>query len=230
MDELAQCYNALPQLDINNTIDHRPEGDEKWLSENEKTVTQFCRKLAAQRPLKESRDEYTYPKKKGSKDERSRLLDTCTKKPRRGAPTPRWARTPSSCAATHLPSMRRRGQAIHGLGQLDVAIGHAAGIVGRQRHLDPVVDVEPFRMMVEFLRDQRRARHEAEGFAEVGEREIPADGVAALHLAPAMELGERARAGASGQFVCHGAHLVVAPIVPRIAVRWRLAKAARTPT
>src|SRR5436189_179748 len=31
MDELAQCYNVLPQLDINNTIDHRPEGDEKWL-------------------------------------------------------------------------------------------------------------------------------------------------------------------------------------------------------
>src|SRR5437867_8427998 len=27
-DELAQCYNVLPQLDINNTIDHRPEGDE----------------------------------------------------------------------------------------------------------------------------------------------------------------------------------------------------------
>src|SRR5207237_8926461 len=26
MDELAQCYNVLPQLDINNTIDHRPEG------------------------------------------------------------------------------------------------------------------------------------------------------------------------------------------------------------
>src|SRR5476651_2616173 len=28
MDELTQCYNVLPQLDINNTIDHRPEGDE----------------------------------------------------------------------------------------------------------------------------------------------------------------------------------------------------------
>src|SRR5262252_1056792 len=42
MDELAQCYNVLPQLDINNTIDHRPEGDEKWFLENEKTVTQFA--------------------------------------------------------------------------------------------------------------------------------------------------------------------------------------------
>src|SRR5437773_3761089 len=60
MDELAQCYNVLPQLDINNTIDHRPEGDEKWFLENEKTVTQFCRKLAAERHLKDIRDEYNY--------------------------------------------------------------------------------------------------------------------------------------------------------------------------
>src|SRR5262245_64738831 len=62
---MLQC---APQLDINNTIDHRPEGDEKWFLENEKTVTQFCRKLAAERPLKDIRDEYNYPKKKGIKD------------------------------------------------------------------------------------------------------------------------------------------------------------------
>src|SRR3989442_643736 len=74
MDELAQCYNVLRQLDINSTIDHRPEGDEKWFLENEKTVTQFCRKLAAERPLKDIRDEYNYPKKQGIKDECSRLL------------------------------------------------------------------------------------------------------------------------------------------------------------
>src|SRR5439155_25313083 len=30
--------HSFPQLDINNTIDHRPEGDEKWFLENEKTV------------------------------------------------------------------------------------------------------------------------------------------------------------------------------------------------
>src|SRR5713101_7201864 len=57
MDELAQCYNVLPQLDINNTIDHRREGGDEWFLENEKTVTQFCRKLAAERPLKDIRDE-----------------------------------------------------------------------------------------------------------------------------------------------------------------------------
>src|SRR5258708_6429146 len=69
MDELAQCYNVLHQLDINTTIDPRAEGDEKWLLENEKTVTQFCRKVAAERLLKDLRDEYNYPKKKGIKDE-----------------------------------------------------------------------------------------------------------------------------------------------------------------
>src|SRR5258708_1164930 len=51
----AVVYNVLPQLDINNTIDHRPEGDEKWFLENEKTVTQFCRKLAAERRSEERR-------------------------------------------------------------------------------------------------------------------------------------------------------------------------------
>src|SRR2546430_5802762 len=84
MDELAQCYNVLPQLDINNPIDHRPEGDEKWFLENEKTVTQFCRKLAAERPLKDIRDENNYPKKKGIKDECSRFLEASTMKSRRG--------------------------------------------------------------------------------------------------------------------------------------------------
>src|SRR5205823_14443921 len=52
--------------------------------ENEKTVTQFCRKLAAERPLKDIRDEYNYPKKKGIKDECSRLLEASTMKSRRG--------------------------------------------------------------------------------------------------------------------------------------------------
>src|SRR5437867_8838929 len=72
------------KLNINNTIDHRPEGDEKWFLENEKTVTQFCRKLAAERPHKDIRDEYNYPKKKGIKDECSRLLEASTMKSRRG--------------------------------------------------------------------------------------------------------------------------------------------------
>src|SRR3989475_12262043 len=84
MDELAQCYNVLPPLDINNTIDHRPEGDEKWFLENEKTVTPFCRKLAAERALKDIRDEYNYPKQKGIQEECSRLLEASPIKSGRG--------------------------------------------------------------------------------------------------------------------------------------------------
>src|SRR5699024_4888018 len=78
-DQIKEMTRKV-QLDINNTIDHRPEGDEKWFLENEKTVTQFCRKLAAERPLKDIRDEYNYPKKKGIKDECSRLLEASTMK------------------------------------------------------------------------------------------------------------------------------------------------------
>src|SRR2546429_8083991 len=84
MDELAEGYNVPPQLDINNTIDRRAEGDEKWFLENQKTVAQFCRKLAAERPLEDIRDEYKCPKKKGIKDECSRLLEGYTMKSRRG--------------------------------------------------------------------------------------------------------------------------------------------------
>src|SRR5437868_15218253 len=84
MYELTQCYNVRTQLYINNNTDHRPKEDDKSFLESEKTVTQFCRKLAAERPLKDIRDEYNYPKKKGLKDECSRLLEASTMKSRRG--------------------------------------------------------------------------------------------------------------------------------------------------
>src|SRR5699024_6561230 len=84
MDELAICYNVLPHRDIINTIDNRHEGEEKWYIENEKTVTKFCSKLAAERTLKDIRDEYNDRKNKGIKDECSRLLEAYTMKSRRG--------------------------------------------------------------------------------------------------------------------------------------------------
>src|SRR5438128_10958920 len=86
MERPQSTYKLFPYTTLfrSNTIDHRPEGDEKWFLENEKTVTQFCRKLAAERPLKDIRDEYNYPKKKGIKDECSRLLEASTMKSRRG--------------------------------------------------------------------------------------------------------------------------------------------------
>src|SRR6266404_893048 len=48
------------------------------------SVTELFRKLAAERPVKDIRDEYNYPKKKGIKDESSRLLEVSTMKSRRG--------------------------------------------------------------------------------------------------------------------------------------------------
>src|SRR5215813_11199824 len=59
-------------------------------------------------------------------------------------------------------------------------------------------------MVIELLRDQRRARHEAERLVEIFEREFFDDGVATFDFAPTVKLGERALARAAGQFVCHG--------------------------
>src|SRR5437016_5812233 len=90
MDELAQCYNVLPQLAIRKTIDDRPQGDEKRFVENDRTGTQSRRMLAAERPLKDTRDEYNPPKKKDIKDECSRLLEASTMKSCRGFAIQRW--------------------------------------------------------------------------------------------------------------------------------------------
>src|SRR5256884_5520220 len=84
MLNLVQSNYVIRIIDIKSTIVRRTEGDEKWFLESERTVTQFCRKLAAERPLKDILDEYNYPKKKGIKDECSRLLEASTMKSRRG--------------------------------------------------------------------------------------------------------------------------------------------------
>src|SRR5262249_49724774 len=57
--------------------------------------------------------------------------------------------------------------------------------------------------MVELLRDQGGARHEAESRVEVLEGEGAGDGVTALHLAPAREFRERRLARRAGQFLGH---------------------------
>src|SRR5262249_23109789 len=85
-------------------------------------------------------------------------------------------------------------------------------------------------MMIELFRDQRRASHEAERLVEVLEHELSGDGIAAFHLAPAIKLGKRALARTTGEFRCHGRHLVIAAIVPRMAPRQPLAKAPRALT
>ena len=99
------------------------------------------------------------------------------------------------CKATRLS-----GNLIHGLGKLHVEVGQAAGIVGGECHVHRLVDIEPLRMVVHFFRDQRRARHEAEGLVEVLEHEFLRDGVAAARLRPAVKSGQRGFTGISGEF------------------------------
>src|SRR5450759_2853260 len=76
---------------------------------------------------------------------------------------------------------------------------------GRERHLHGFVDVEPFRMVIHFLRHQRRPRHKAEGLVEILEHEFFGDGVPAGHVRPAGELGQRGLAGIGAKFLRHGA-------------------------
>src|SRR5204863_5231378 len=115
-----------------------------------------------------------------------------------------WIRALATLGRDDSNRISLAGEAVHRLGELDVEVGEAAGIVGRQRHLDGLVDIEPFGMVVELFGDQRGARHEAEGFVEVPEYEFLGDGVAALELAPAGKLGERTGADFAGQFLRHG--------------------------
>src|ERR1700756_2193483 len=124
---------------------------------------------------------------------------------------------PRSCGTNWAPRRRQRspaGETVHRLGELDVALGHAAGIMGRQRHLDVLVDVEPFGVMVELLGDERDPCHEAERGVEIGKHELLADGIAAFRLAPAGKLGERSLARLGAEFLSHTAPRGVAP--PRL--------------
>src|SRR3546814_2712754 len=58
------------------------------------------------------------------------------------------------------------GELVDPLGQRDIEVGETVAIVRRQGNVDAVVDVEPFRVMVQLLRRHRDPRHEAPGLAE----------------------------------------------------------------
>ncbi len=67
------------------------------------------------------------------------------------------------------PSVR---DIVHLLSQLDIQRGHAPRIVGREVDDHPVPDVEPLGMVLQRLRDQCDARHEAERLVEVPESKL----------------------------------------------------------
>src|SRR5690242_16112867 len=108
----------------------------------------------------------------------------------------------------HADARRRSrpSKTVHRLGELDVTLGQSARIVGRERHRHGLVDIEPFRMVVELLGDERSPCHEPERLVEIAKPEGPGDGVAVLDLAPAGKPGERRLAGISGQFLGHRSH------------------------
>src|SRR5262249_43243134 len=116
---------------------------------------------------------------------------------------------PSSRWPSWYADARRRsgpGQPVHRLRQRNVTLGQAAGIMRRERYRDGLVDIEPFRMMVELLGDERCPGHEPERLVEVAKHEGLGDGVAVLDLTPAGKLGERRLAGISRQFLSHRSH------------------------
>ena len=116
--------------------------------------------------------------------------------------TPLWRRSRSGGGAGYL---------VHGGGERDIALGQAAGIVGRQHDLDGLVDIEPFGMVIELFRHQRGPRHEAEGLVEIRKDEFFADGVAVLGFAPALEPRQRLLPGFAREFLTH----VAAPVQNR---------------
>ncbi|ACY07186.1 A [Escherichia phage G4] len=84
IEELQECYDVLGQLDINNTIDHKPLGNDHWNLLYEKPVYKHWYQLVSNRPLKDIRADYNYAKAKGVKDECSKILEESTMKSRRG--------------------------------------------------------------------------------------------------------------------------------------------------
>src|SRR5580704_17624743 len=139
----------------------------------------------------------------------------------RHGPKPiKWRRQAAVASRETRPSPacpQSAGELIHGLGELDVELGQAAGIVGRQRDSDIFVDVEPFGTVIELFRHQRGTRHEAEGLIEIGKDEFLGDGVATADLGPAFEPGERSLARFAGEFLSHLENSVYAADRGRVA-------------
>src|SRR6218665_479778 len=78
-------------------------------------------------------------------------------------------------------------QRIDGSGQGDIALAEAVGIVGGQADGHAVVAVGPIGMVPGFLRRQRHAAHEGEGFRKILELEDADDGLGAIVIDPALE-------------------------------------------
>ena len=92
--------------------------------------------------------------------------------------------------------------------QLDVVHAQSLTIVRGERHLDPVVHVEPLRVVVHLVGLDGHPRHESEGLVEVLKGEGLRDGVpAAVDRPPAAPFQKRGEMFAPGGGVQFGRHL-----------------------
>ena len=80
-----------------------------------------------------------------------------------------------------------------------VTIGQAVGIVGSEGDLDPVVDVEPFGMVIGLFGEQGDTGHESEGLGEILEAEGARDGAAIFAQHPPRALGQELGDGGFGK-------------------------------
>jgi hypothetical protein len=53
------------------------------------------------------------------------------------------------------------------LSQVDVFACHTPGIMCSEHHIDPIVDIAPFGMMIEFLSEQGNLRHKSKRLPKV---------------------------------------------------------------
>ena len=128
---------------------------------------------------------------------------------------------PSECLGT-MHDQGRSGNTLgphaideirHGL----VALGQAIGVVGGEGDLHTVVNVEPFRMVVMLLSEQRDDGHEGEGLFEITELDLGHGGVLADNVRPFGMIFEELRAGGGVEFGYHrkGARAPPGPRQPR---------------
>src|SRR5262245_58904239 len=135
---------------------------------------------------------------------RNRACGSCLTRP---PPLPAIERCLAHAAQRELANVRSAGDAIHRLGERQIAFGQSPCVVRGERHLDPVPDIGPLGMVVHLLGDERDPCHEAEAFIEILEHESALDGVAARHQLPVCQ--PLRHAAERGRIECLG------PAVPR---------------
>src|SRR5580704_19441948 len=80
--------------------------------------------------------------------------------------------------------------------------------------------------MIHFFRDERCARHKAEGGIEIGKDEFFIDSVAILDLAPSLERGKRRLAGLTRKLLTH---VRTPSVLGRLAQRHSRSYASKSP-